>query len=147
MRLCRDNDIDFLAYLLIKPPGLTEQEAIADAVQSATDIVALAAQIGVPVRLAFEPVFVTRNSHLDVMFERGEYQVGRLWTVAEVLRRCHGAAPLFVGLSDEGLSSGRFPRGCMHCDTALRAALQAYNGSQDIRELLSLDCNCRAATQ
>ena len=144
MRLCRDGDVDFLAYLLIKPPGLTEQEAVEDAVRSAMDVVDQAARIGVAVRLAFEPVFVTRNSHLDAMFARGEYQIGRLWTVVEVLKRCHGAAPLFVGLSDEGLSSGRFPQGCVHCDGTVRRSLQAYNGSQEIRELTSLDCRCRA---
>ena len=81
MRLCRDNDIDCLAYLLIKPPGLTDQEAIEDAVQSAMDVVDLAAQVGVPLRVAFEPVFVAPNTHLAAMFARGEYQVGSLWTV------------------------------------------------------------------
>lgn len=147
MRLCRDSGVDFLAYLLIKPPGLTEQEAIDDAVQSSVDLADLAAGIGVPIRLAFEPVFVPHNSHLEDMFERGEYQLGRLWSVVEVLRRCHGIAPLFVGLSDEGLSAGRFPRGCEDCDATLRAALQAYNGSQDIRGLTALDCDCRIGIQ
>ena len=147
MRLCRDSGIDFLAYLLIKPPSLTEQEAIDDAVQSAIDLVDLAARIGVSIRLAFEPVFVARDSHLNAMFERGEYELCRLWSVVDVVQRCHGLAPIFVGLSDEGLSSGRFPRGCGDCDTTLRTALQAYNGSQDIRGLTALNCDCRTGIQ
>lgn len=143
MRLCRDNDVDFLAYLLIKPPSLTEREAAEDAVRSAEDVVSLAQQVGVAVRLAFEPVFVAHDSYLNTLFEREEYKVGRLWTVVEVLKKCHGIAPIFIGLSDEGLSSGRFPSGCAHCDGALRAALRTYNGSQDITALASMDCGCR----
>ena len=145
MQFCRDSDVDFLAYLLVKPPGLTEHEAIDDAVRSARDVVALAAQIGVAVRLAFEPVFVTSNTLLHTMFEQGNYVIGNLWTTVEVVKQCHGLAPLFIGLSDEGLSSGRFPRGCARCDGPLRRALRAYNGSQQLCEL-NLDCGeCRAS--
>lgn len=143
MQSCRDSDVDFLAYLLVKPPGLTEHEAVEDAVRSARDVVALATRIGVAVRLAFEPVFVTSNTLLHTMFEQGRYVVGNLWTTVEVVKQCHGLAPLFVGLSDEGLSAGRFPRGCARCDGALRRALRAYNGSQQLCEL-NLDCDaCR----
>jgi uncharacterized Fe-S cluster-containing MiaB family protein len=53
-----------MAYLLIKPQGLSEGEAIYDAVHSAQQVSALCQAEGVPFRIAFEPVFVTEHTVL-----------------------------------------------------------------------------------
>jgi radical SAM enzyme (TIGR01210 family) len=143
VRTCAAAEVGFLAYLLVKPHGLSEAEALADAVVSARQVAALCRAAGAAFRIAFEPVFVTRNTVLNDFYQRGEYRCCSLWTVVEVLRRCHGLGTLFVGLSDEGLAGGRVPRNCPACDSRVRDALEQFNAEQDPAVFEDLDCGCR----
>ena len=54
-----------LTYLLIKPPHVSEKNAIADAVQSAAYVFETAGKNGVSARVAFEPVFICENTPLE----------------------------------------------------------------------------------
>jgi radical SAM enzyme (TIGR01210 family) len=53
---------NLLTYLLVKPPHVSEREAINDAVQSAAYVFQVAQKYGVSARAAFEPVFVCENT-------------------------------------------------------------------------------------
>lgn len=145
VRTCRQTKTRFMAYLLIKPQTLSESESIEDAIHSAKQVAELCRSENVPFRIAFEPVFITENTPLDRLYQAGDYQCCSLWTVVEVLKRCRGLGTIFVGLSDEGLSHGRFPRGCAQCDGPLRKAIEGFNATQCIKELDGLTCDCRAA--
>lgn len=150
MLMARDANVSFMAYLLIKPQTLNEREAIEDAVSSARDVVDLARDCGVPLRIAFEPVFVTRNTDLENQFVHFKtYEILHLRSVIEVLKRTEREVlgngdqnvSVFVGLSDENLSNNRKPRGCNHCTSTLTAAIRAYNASNSCTEFLNLpDC-------
>jgi archaeosine synthase beta-subunit len=133
-----------LVYLLIKPPSLTEQQAIDDAVASARYVFRVAGEHGVKARVAFEPVFICPNTQLDELFTKSEYRLVNLWSVVDVIQRVHMLGPIFVGLSDENLSMDRMPGSCDKCYQRIIEAVEGFNGSQDIRAIAALDCDCRA---
>ena len=132
-----------LVYLIVKPQGLSEAEAVEDAVASARYVFGVAARHGVPARAALQPVFVAPGTALEQEFLAGRYRPPSLWSVVEVVRRAHPFGELLVGLSDEGLEPHMVPSGCEKCTGALRAALAAYNRSRDLAVFAGLDCACR----
>lgn len=149
--MSKEADVDFASYVLIKPHTLTEADAITEAVDTAIHVLRKAQERGVQGRINFEPVFVTRGKELEESFIRGEYTPPRLWSVVEVIKQTanllaveNTEGKLFVGLSDENLSSKRMTANCGECDSRVIAALQEFNRNQDITTLEHLDCHCRA---
>lgn len=142
---CAESGVQFLAYLLIGSMTLSEKEAVNDAVSSAQWVAKVCREAAVPFRIAFEPVFVTQGTELERLFNEGRYKLINLWRVVDALKGAINCGTLFVGLSDEGLSKNRTPQGCENCSEKLRAALERFNGSQDLSELDAMTCACRSA--
>ncbi len=140
-----DVGLSLLAYLLIKPPGLSERQAIDDAVASARYVFAAAAERGVAARIAFEPVFVCANTNLEELYSASDYRLVNLWSVVNVILQVHTEGEVFVGLSDEGLAPNRLPGSCDECYPRIVDAIEAFNGTQDVTRLRRLDCECHAA--
>lgn len=132
-----------LVYLLIKPPSLLEKEAITDAVNSVKYVYGVSKEYNVKFRIAFEPVFICRNTPLENLFLNAEYRLVNLWSVVEVIKQTHHYSDLFVGLSDENLSLHRMPFSCNRCYDMLISEIDAFNRSQDIAKLARLDCECK----
>lgn len=135
---------NLLTYLLIKPPHVSEKEAIADAIESAAYVFRIAEKKGVPARVAFEPVFVCENTYLEKLYLQSQYRLLNLWSVVEVIRKAHNYGCLFIGLSDENLSLERMPHSCLRCGEKIVNAIERFNKSQDISEILDLDCPCKS---
>ena len=121
-----------LAYILVKPLGLDENQAIADAVASVKYVFNVARQHGVPSRVALEPVFVAPGTALEREFLAGRYRPPGLWSVIDVVRRIHGMGELLIGTSDEGLHPQMVPLGCDLCTRRLREAIATYNGTHEL---------------
>ncbi len=141
--VCANTDIEFLAYILIGSMTLTEDEAVEDAIISANYIADLCNSRGVKFRIAYEPVFITHGTKLEEMYMQGEYILINLWRVIEVIRATNHLGTIFIGLSDEGLSSNRIPQGCVRCTNDIKEAIERFNGTQLISEFDLLHCDCR----
>jgi radical SAM enzyme (TIGR01210 family) len=137
-----------VVYLLLKPLGSGEQEALRDVVASGRYLAALARELGVSVRIALEPVFVVSRTPLWDELVAGRYQPPSLWSVARaVLALAEPGLEVAVGLSDEGLPGQRLPAGCPRCTPLLRAALARWNESGDRAALDALSCPCQQPVQ
>ncbi|MGD2086565.1 MAG: archaeosine biosynthesis radical SAM protein RaSEA [Candidatus Aminicenantes bacterium] len=134
---------DLLVYLLIKPPHLSEKRAIEDAVNSAAYVFEVARQYRVRARVAFEPVFICKNTHLEKLFLNAQYRLVNLWSVVEVIKRTHEYGSIFVGLSDEKLSFDRLPNSCDICFHRLRDAIEEFNRTQETSVFTPLNCSCK----
>lgn len=150
LEMCRDTGVNFVSYVLIKPQTLSEAQGIEEAVETAIHVLAKADRYGVQARIAFEPVFVTKGKIIETLWERGEYQPPKLWSVAEVLIQTaerlgmeNTQGKLFVGLSDENLSGERMTSNCGSCDDEVRREIQSFNGHQDIARLRQLYHGCK----
>ncbi|MBI4163953.1 MAG: hypothetical protein HY512_03755 [Candidatus Aenigmarchaeota archaeon] len=150
MQMCRQAGVDFVSYVLIKPPQISETEAIKDAVETAIHVLEKAERYGVYARVAFEPVFVVRGKPIEKLFLSGNYKPPKLWSVVEVLAQTaermgvvNTEGKLFVGLSDENLSGGRKASNCGFCDKEVESAIQQFNADQDVSKLKGLHHKCK----
>lgn len=132
------------AYLLLKPPFLTEDETVEDMVTSIRDAGPYSDVISV------NPTNVQKHTLVDRLHRHREYRPPWLWSVLEVLRR---GRPLFQGILKSDPVGGGTPRGahnCRTCDERILPLIERYNSTQDIafvRAAEETPCRCRAQYQ
>jgi radical SAM enzyme (TIGR01210 family) len=122
------------AYLLLKPPLLSEGEALRDAIASAK-----AARKYADI-LSLNLCNVQRNTAVERMWERGEYRPPWLWSALEVLKSAEG--PIVCDPVAAGTRRG--PHNCGECDAAVAGAIRAHALSQDRSVFEGLQCPCQA---
>jgi hypothetical protein len=123
------------AYLLLKPPLLTEGQALRDAISSARE-----AQKHADV-LSLNLCNVQRNTQVERMWERGEFRPPWLWSALEVLKSVPGP----IVCDPVGAGTRRGPHNCGQCDAAVAEAIRVHALTQDISLFDNLDCECKAA--
>ena len=126
-----------LVYASVKPPFLTEEEAVADAVRTVNRAFDLGAD-----GVSLEPVTVQRGTLVDLLYRRGVYTPASLWDVVTVIRRTHHRGAIKVGGEVFDPTPVAAPANCGRCDATVRAALRAFSGAQDIDCLDALTCEC-----
>jgi archaeosine synthase beta-subunit len=126
-------------YTMVKPPFLTEQEAIRDCIETAR----LAGPHSSTV--SFNPTNIQKNTLVEQLWKRGQYRPPWLWSVVEALVRGKEACPGTVMKSDP-VAGGkhRGAHNCGKCDEHVLKAIAAFNVSQDPRVFGELSCECRA---
>ncbi len=143
LRTCKSCDVNVKAYLLVKPPFLSEREAIEDAITSAVDAVKLGAS-----RISFNPTAVHRYTFVEYLWKRREYSPPWLWSLAEILRRTREKikAPLLCHPTGAGKIRG--PHNCGRCDGEVYKAIVDFSATQEdehLERLRELSCECRDA--
>lgn len=135
---------DIYVYVLLKPPGVSEGEAIRDALDTIYFLDELRRSLKVNVRVSLQPTFVPRNTKLENLYFQGDFTPPKLWSVIEVLRGTF-ALPIEiqVGLNDEGLASGRVAHNCDFCQKEALDAIERFNEAQDRKFIRDLKCPCR----
>ena len=125
------------AYLLLKPPLLTEGQALRDAIASARAVRPYADMISLNL------CNVQRNTPVERLWERGEFRPPWLWSALEVLK----AAPPPVICDPVGAGTRRGPHNCGLCDASLAEAIRKHDLTQDIGIFNDLNCQCKKAWQ
>jgi archaeosine synthase beta-subunit len=127
------------AYLLLKPPYLTEGESIEDVVRS----------VGIAAphfdAISINPVHIQNGTVVEWLYRRGRYRPPWLWSLVEALRRgaeVRGATRLVTFPTAGGLPRG--PHNCGRCDHPVLDALETASLDQSFDGLLTLDCSCRS---
>jgi len=127
------------AYLLLKPPFLSEGEAIADMTES---IRRCGAVEGVHT-VSMNPTNVQRYTMVEGLYRAGGYRPPWLWSVAEVL--CATAENDIIVVSDPvGHGSDRGPHNCGECDDRVQRAIKDFNLRQDPTVFEQVSCSCEA---
>lgn len=138
-RLNRYN-IDALAYIIIKPPFLTEMEAIDEAVATAH----FAKDIGFS-RISFEPMSIHPYTLIDALSQTGDYTAPWLWSVVEIAKRCKDISYM-VGIG--GVGYYPVPSNYSHnycetdCNEQFIKTIMEYNRCRDVSVFDKLHCNC-----
>lgn len=127
------------AYLLLKPPYLTESEAVADVVRSVGDA---SPHFDA---LSINPVHIQNGTVVEWLYHRGRYRPPWLWSVVAALsdgaaRR--GSSRLVSFPTAGGLARG--PHNCGRCDAGVLAAIEEASLSEEFTALAELSCECRA---
>ena len=122
------------AYLLQKPPLLTEGQSLQDAITSARQARPFADV------LSLNLCNIQRNTLVERMWERGEYRPPWLWSALEVLKSATG----HIVCDPVGAGTRRGPHNCGKCDAVVAEAIRAHALDQDVSVFDKLDCECKA---
>ncbi len=135
----KKSDVDALMYVLIKPPFLTEEEAIEDAVLSTKDAFQMGADF-----VSLEPISVQRSTFVEYLLRHGFYRPPWLWSVIEVVRRTHLIGKLRIGVEVVYPAAIARPMNCGKCTKEVLTKLRKFNATRNMDILLSIRCDCRA---
>ncbi|MFA7694312.1 MAG: archaeosine biosynthesis radical SAM protein RaSEA [Methanoregula sp.] len=124
------------AYLLFKPPFLTEAEAVTDTRSSLADLA------GTVEMVSMNPCTVQRRTELELYWKQGDYRPPYLWSVLSLLKD----APMHVTCDPLGGGQQRGPHNCGKCDYDITKGIRDYSISADrdlIGALLEIVCTCK----
>jgi hypothetical protein len=144
------------AYLLMKPPFLTEREAVEDMKRS----VRRCAGVDGCHTVSMNPTNVQSYTMVEELYHAGGYRPPWLWSVVEVLRSTAGVpgSEATGGTSDErsesdrvdaivvsdpvGHGSDRGPHNCGDCDDRVQRAIKDFDLRQDPSVFEQVSCEC-----
>jgi len=132
-----DRNMKLKTYILVKPPFLTELEAIKDALLTAGKA------SDISDTLSFNPVAIHANTLVEYLWSRKLYRPPWLWSVAEILE---SAAEIFDGQIKCDVVAGGRRRGahnCGKCDTSFLKAVERFTLYSDRNAFKKLKCGCR----
>ncbi|MFW6375689.1 MAG: archaeosine biosynthesis radical SAM protein RaSEA [Thermoplasmatota archaeon] len=132
----KENDALLRTYLLLKPPFLTESEAIQDTLESIDKVTDLSDIISI------NPVNVQRGSLIEHLWYKNVYRPPWLWSLVEVLKKSR--LDTILVSSKAGLGSDRGTHNCEECDDEIIDKIDQFNISQDksILDEIKYTCNC-----
>jgi radical SAM enzyme (TIGR01210 family) len=131
-----DAGIDLRTYVLLKPPFLTEAEAVADSKEA----IGFASQFSKTISL--NPVNVQRGTLVERLWRSWAYRPPWLWSVLEVLKGSHHDGTRLV-CEPTGGGRERGAHNCGRCDVMILDSIRAFSDSQDVARLAFPDCECR----
>lgn len=137
MRL-KDAGLGVRTYLLLKPPFLSESDAIEDAVSSALFADPFSDEISV------NPLNIQHGTVVERLWKRGEFRSPWIWSLIEVMKRLSGKVNARLMSSPSGGGSQRGVHNCGACDQRALAAVERFSFSQDPRDLDCGGCECKS---
>ena len=123
------------AYLMIKPPFLTEKEAIHDAINSAKSIEKIADVI------SFNPMTVHKNTLVEYLWNKGEYSPPWGWSILEILKETANLRPDII-CHPVAFGRSRGPKNCKSCNREIEKKILEFSLNND-PDILDYDCECK----
>ena len=139
--LLREKGIPVRTYLLLKPPFLTEKQAMLDTIESIEFAAPYSESISI------NPINVQKDTMVERLWRRGDYRPPWLFSLVEVLKAGKALTEKRVFSSPSGAGSLRGVHNCEKCDASFIEAVKRYSFSQDVKEFENLDCECRSRWQ
>ena len=139
LKIAKNYNIGIRAYVLLKPPLLTERDALLDAVST----VQQARALGVTT-ISLNPVNVQKDTLVEKLWIKGKYRPPWLWSVLEVLREASSISDKWMKVVCDPVAGGkrRGAHNCGKCDVAIIEAIREFSLSQDPVFLKHLSCDC-----
>jgi len=139
LKTAKNYNIGMRAYVLLKPPLLTERDALLDAIATIQEARAL----GVTT-ISLNPVNVQKDTLVEKLWTRGNYRPPWLWSVVEVLREASSISDGWMKIVCDPVAGGkrRGAHNCGKCDTNIVEAIRQFSLSQDPTVLEHLSCDC-----
>jgi radical SAM enzyme (TIGR01210 family) len=135
-RIAHQHDSTVKAYLLLKPPFLSEGVAIRDIIKSVREVSPYAETVSINL------CNVQKGTLVEKLLRRGDYRPPWLWSAIAVLRQAKTENPDLIITSDPvGAGSRRGPHNCGRCDQDAADAINKFSISQDTGDLRAI-CDC-----
>ena len=132
----RRRNIDVRTYVLLKPPFITEAEAVADAMATVRHAA------GISRTVSLNPVNIQKGTLVEKLWKSWAYRTPWLWSVLEVLK---GSTDLGTRMVCDPTGGGkeRGAHNCGKCDEVILDSVKAFSLSQDYSRLGAPECDCR----
>ncbi|MCX8172110.1 MAG: archaeosine biosynthesis radical SAM protein RaSEA [Archaeoglobaceae archaeon] len=119
-------------YLLLKPPFLSEREAIGDLLSSAEKVSTLVDLI------SLNMMNIQKDTFVEILWERNLYRPPWLWSAVEVLKK------ISTEVICDPVAGGKIrgAHNCGRCDREIVNAIRLFSMTQD-KSLLELGCECK----
>ncbi len=124
------------SYVLLKPPFLTEAEAIEDTIATAKHAALKSDTISI------NPVNIQRGTLVERLWKSWAYRAPWLWSVVEVLNSCADIERNIV-CDPTGGGKERGAHNCGGCDSAILDSIKEYSVSQKRRRIDGSGCSCK----
>jgi radical SAM enzyme (TIGR01210 family) len=121
------------AYILIKPPFLTEYEGVEDAVFTAKTIADMVDVI------SFNPVVIHKKTLVEYLWKNKDYNPPWMWSVVEVLNRTFNLSP-HIMCHPVAVGKYRGIRNCKKCTYKIADKIREYSLTN---EKIEYDCTCK----
>jgi len=125
------------AYLLMKPPFLSEREARDDMIDS----VRRCADVEGCHTVSMNPCNVQQFTMVNELFREGGYRPPWLWSVADVLERTADIDAIVIS-DPVGHGSDRGAHNCGECDDRVQKAIKDFDLRQDPSVFEQVGCEC-----
>jgi radical SAM enzyme (TIGR01210 family) len=134
----KKNNCKLKTYVLVKPPFLTEKEAIDDCINTVDKIKTFTDTV------SFNPCNVQRNTVVEYLWKRKQYRPAWLWSVVDILERSNKIAKnVRLKCDIAGGGSIRGAHNCKNCDRSFLDAIADFSLNQNTEIFENLDCECK----
>ena len=134
--IAKDSGAGIKAYLLLKPPFLSESESLQDMVDSINVVSPYAHTV------SMNPSNVHRHTLVEQLYFSRGFRPPWLWSVTKVLNDTI-KSKITVVSDPVGAGSKRGPHNCGSCDEKVFNAIKDFNIRQDPSVFSELHCTCR----
>lgn len=134
------HNIALIPLVMVKPPFLTESQAIDDVVNTFAYLERFNLQ-----RIDLELATIEKNTLVHELWECGEYKTPRLWSIIEIVKRKTALGlktPIFLSPPNYTATAYEYSLNCPACSDRVVEAIKAYNREQDAAVFDSLECSC-----
>jgi len=136
-KLLKKHKFKLKTYVLVKPPFITEKQAIDDCINTVKDIKPYTDVV------SFNPTNVQRHTLVEYLWRRDQYRPPWLWSIVEILKQSKTKTDAFIKCDIAGGGSRRGPHNCPKCDRKFLDSIAKFSLNQDVKVFEGLDCICK----
>ncbi|MFX0185373.1 MAG: archaeosine biosynthesis radical SAM protein RaSEA [Candidatus Hodarchaeota archaeon] len=138
VKILQSSGIRIKSYILIKPPFLTETEAITDALRTAYDAINVGTDI-----LSFNPCNVQNGTLVNHLQKKNRYQPPWLWSVLFIMKAIRQKYPkIEIICEPTAVGKQRGTHNCGKCDKTVLGLITKILANEQISEDFSKICSC-----
>ena len=131
-------DYKLKSYVLIKPPFITEKEAIKDSISTVKKIKTITDTV------SFNPTNVQRNTVVNYLWQRKQYRPAWLWSVIEILKKSKEIVKdKRIKCDIVGGGNIRGAHNCKNCDKTFLKQINDFSLNQNLKTFKNLNCECK----
>ncbi len=138
IKLCKKNKIKTKIYLLLKPPFLTERDAIEDCIKSAM----YCSQLGVD-KISINPMNIQKFTLVEYLWKNNEYSLPWLWSLVHVLKEIKLKVRVPVVSYPVAAGTSRGIHNCKRCSKKVLSSILNFSLTQNVNYLEEIDCHCK----
>lgn len=127
-----------LTYIFLKPPFVTELEAIEEAIKS----IGYAFNVGSD-EVAMQSAFVQQGTLMAKLYQNNQFRPPWLWSIIEVVKKTSHLGPVYIGKFEDEPPPIAIPHNCPKCSPVVSQKLEHYRQHHNLERLRGLHCDCK----